>query len=92
MAGRQREKTPDPNTPEGMWAIHLEVLLRNQDIDELAEAIGKDRSMVFKWLRGDNVPKLHIWDKIAKSIGLKDWRALVPSDTFAAAHKRLYKK
>lgn len=82
--GRLREKEPDRTKPEGQLSLYLAHLLRARDKtpDDLAEAIGVQRSTVFNWLRGDSAPPVKLWAPIAKALGLKDWRALVPPQRF----------
>lgn len=84
MAGRKRSNQPDPTKPEGQCALYLQRLLKDKDIDQLAEQIGKNRSTIFNYLGGITTPSDSIRDKIAKALGLRDYRDLMPSDEFLA--------
>jgi hypothetical protein len=82
MAGRKRTINPDPRKPEGQCALYLQRLLKDKDVDVLAEQIGKNRSTIFNYLGGSTTPSDSIRDKIAKAIGLQDYRDLMPPDDF----------
>lgn len=84
MSPRPRAVEPDPTTPNGQWALHLRHLMGGKSADDLAAAIDRDRTSVFKWLRGDVIPPLEVWSQIAKTLQLSGWTALAPSDEFLA--------
>lgn len=86
--GRKREAEPDPTTPTGQWALWLAHLLEGKDVKAVTDAIGKDRSMMFKYLRGESCPHVSVWADIAKALGLPSWRSLVPPDDFVAGLKK----
>lgn len=84
MAGRKRSNQPDPKKPEGQCALYLQRLLKDRDIDQLAKQVGKDRSTIFNYLSGKTTPSDSVRDKIAKALGLADYRELMPPDEFLA--------
>lgn len=85
--GRKRTKEPDPTLPEGQCALYLRERMKQAgvDADQLAVRLEKDRSTVFKYLRGDVAISDSVRDQIAKSIGLTDYRDLMPTDEFLAS-------
>lgn len=84
--GRQREKQPNPKTPEGQFALYLAHLMerRSMDAAELAKESGISRATIFNWLREDGSPDVGQMGKLATAFGLKDWRKLCPPDGFLA--------
>lgn len=80
MSPRAPTQEPDPDTPTGQWAIHLRSLMESKGLtaDKLAGEINKSRAIVFQWLRGDSVPHLDAWPKIASALGLRHWQDLCP--------------
>lgn len=70
--------TGKPRTPRERFAARLRELVGNRPASFLADAIGVKPDTVLKWLRGDNTPDLDYWPDIAKALGLKDWRELLP--------------
>ena len=85
MAGRKREREPDPKTVEGQWALWLRTKLPSDfDPDAFATAIKKDRSTVFNYLAGVSVPPLSHWPKIAKVLNLAGWWELCPPGDFVS--------
>lgn len=82
MAGRKRSNQPDPTKPEGQCALYLQRLLKDKDVDQLAEKIGKNRSTIFNYLGGSTTPSDSVRDQIARAIGLQDYRDLMPPDEF----------
>ena len=83
MAGRKREREPDPSTPQGQWALWFRTKLpADFDADKFAETIGKDRSSVFNYLGGDSIPPVSHWPKIAKALRLPGWWSLCPTEEF----------
>lgn len=81
---RPREVQPNPKTAEGLFAIYLAHLIDKSGTTagELAESIDVNRSTVFAWLRGDSAPQIRLWPDIAKALKLKNWRALLPPESF----------
>jgi hypothetical protein len=88
MAGRRRTIEPNPHTPEGQWALYLAHLLDGKDLDQVAEAAGKNRSTLFRYLRGEFCPPIREWDALAKALNLKGWTALVPPAEFLTSLKK----
>ena len=88
--GRQRTREPDPNTPEGQCALYLRHLMteRDKDAKSLADEIGVGRTTVFNYLAGETTPSDTTRNAIAKSLGLRDYRDLMPTDAFLAGIKR----
>lgn len=67
-------------TPAGLFAVHLEKLMVRKKLtpDEFAERAGVSTDMVRKYLRGTNTPDIDRWPALARALGLKDARALLP--------------
>lgn len=88
--GRERTQEPDPTTPEGQWALYLCKLMDDRGIsaDALAESAEVARSLIFKYRRGETVPSIRVWGRFAAALGLSDWRALVPPDSFVKSLKK----
>jgi len=84
LSPRKRETLPNRKTADGLFALHLAHLMRRKDInaDNLAESIGVGRATVFGWLRGDSSPQVRLWPSIANALSLKDWRKIVPPESF----------
>ncbi len=80
MAAPQKH-VPDPQTPNGQWALWLRHLLEERDKtpDDLASGIGMSRALIYRWLAGKSVPAIAIWADIATFLTLDDWRALTPT-------------
>lgn len=83
--GRKHKREPDPSTPSGQVALYLRELLRGQDMDELAERIGISRATLFNYTAGYTQPGPDTLDKLAKSLGKQDYRAMMPTDEFLAS-------
>ena len=81
--GRKREGQPKENreTPSGKFGQRLEKLLARAGLTpvEFAERIDVTPDTVRKWLRGDNSPPLNDWKPIARILGVKDARELLPN-------------
>lgn len=46
---------------------------------KVARACKKDLSTVYRWIRGDAVPTVAMYERIAGALGIKDWRKLLPA-------------
>lgn len=94
LAGRKRKLEPNPRTPEGQCALYLRSLLDGKDYSEVAESIGVQRSTLFNYVAGTTTPSDSVRDRLAKALGYRDYRDLMPTDDFlksigqAAAKKR----
>ncbi len=80
---RPRKTPPDPTTPEGQVAIHLDHLIKSKGMTalDLAEELNVSRATVFNWLRGQGVGgSLAHWPKIAKVFRLGKWQNVAPSE------------
>lgn len=79
-----RKKKPIPKsvarTPAGMQAAHIERLLAaaKKTPQDLAHELGLDDEAVRKWITAKSSPPINRWPSIAKALGLKDWRDLIP--------------
>ena len=82
MAGRKREGQPKSvrGTPAGQFGQHLEQLMIRAGLTppELAERIGVTPDTVRKYLRGAVVPVIDKWPKIARTLGLKNAKEIIP--------------
>jgi len=81
---RPRETTPSKRTAEGLFALYLAHLIAESGVKsaDLAKATGISRDTLFAWLRADSSPQVRYWPKLAKALGLSDWRLLVPPPEF----------
>lgn len=77
---RPRSKEPNPRTPSGQWSLYLAHLMERRGFtaDSLAAELGRSRSIVFRWLRGDSIPPVDHWPLIAEALGLSNWTELTP--------------
>lgn len=77
--GRKRTTKPPKNLalPLRRFAEHLSTLV-GDSAPRVAEAVGVSSDSVRKWCRGDMVPNLEHWPKLATAVGLSDWRELLP--------------
>jgi hypothetical protein len=77
--GRKRTSTPSDDLPPTTrkFAEHLASLIGDDSI-RVAKAVGVSADAVRKWCRGDSLPHLEHWPRLAKAVGLKDWRELLP--------------
>lgn len=76
---RKRTSKPGRDLPLTLrkFAEHLSALV-GDDAVKVARAVGVSPDSVRKWCRGDMVPHLDHWPRLAKAVGLKDWRNLLP--------------
>lgn len=77
--GRKRTSKPSDDLPptSRRFAEHLSELVGGDAI-RVARAVGVSPDSVRKWCRGDMIPHLEHWPRLAKALGLKDWRHLLP--------------
>lgn len=66
------------DTPRRKFVHHLHDVVGRRTFQEIADVVGVSRITVSKWFSGDNLPDLNYWPKLAKALGLKDWRDLLP--------------
>ena len=82
MVGRKREGQPKNvrGTPAGKFGEHLEQLMIRAGLTppELAERIGVSADAVRKYLRGTYTPVIDKWPQLARALGLKNAKDLVP--------------
>lgn len=78
--GRKRTRKPakELSVIERKFATHLSGLVGDRSND-IAKAIGVSPDAVRKWCCGESVPSLDRWPALAKALGLKDLRELLPS-------------
>ncbi len=80
--GRKREGQPKSvrGTPAGKFGQRLEELMQEAGLTppELAERIGVTPDVVRKYIRGAVTPVIDRWPVIAKALGRKNARDLVP--------------
>lgn len=78
MPSKRTSKPVDDLTPaERKFVLHLAALVGDR-AGKVAEDVGVSHDAVLKWCRGSTLPKLQHWPKLAKALGLKDWRELLP--------------
>lgn len=82
--GRRRIKEPDPTTPSGQFALYLAHLCKDYDPAEVAERAGISRATLFNYFNAATSPDLDVLDRLAKALGMNDYRAMMPSDRFLA--------
>jgi hypothetical protein len=70
--------TGKPKTPREKFAARLRELAGSRPASEIATAMDLTPDTVLKWLRGDRTPDLDLWPDLAKVLGLKDPRDLLP--------------
>lgn len=79
--GRKRQPIPKEllKTPSGKFAVRLQGLMEAAGIDAktLGEKIGKSSDTVHVYLAARAVPHLDDWPKLAKALGLSDYRELI---------------
>ena len=77
--GRKRTRKPpkELSAVERAFANHLAKLVGDRSKD-VAGAVGVSHDAVLKWCAGDSLPTLDRWPKIAKALGLRDYRELLP--------------
>lgn len=78
MPSKRTSKPSKSLTPnERKFVVHLAALIGDNAV-KVANEVGVSHDAVLKWCRGDTLPKLDHWPKLAKAVGLKDWRDLLP--------------
>jgi transcriptional regulator with XRE-family HTH domain len=81
--GRKRQG-PLPSVPERnrQFACHLNRLLSEARLDpeELAALLGRTEVLVYKYLQGVHLPKLHDLPELAQALNLKSCRDLIPQE------------
>lgn len=70
--------TGKPKSPREKFAARLRELVGDKPASEIAKAMDLTPDTVLKWLRGDRTPDLDLWPDLAKVLGLKDPRDLLP--------------
>ena len=81
--GRKR-LGPSPSVPERnrQFARHLNRLLSNASLSpsELAALLGRTEVLIYKYLQGIHLPKLHDLPELAQALNLKSCRDLIPQE------------
>ena len=81
--GRKRQG-PSPWVPERnrQFARHLNRLLSDASLDlsQLAALLGRTEVLIYKYLQGVHLPRLHDLPEIAKALNLKSCRDLIPQE------------
>jgi predicted transcriptional regulator len=81
--GRKR-LGPAPWVPERnrQFARHLNQLLSDASLDPAAFAslLGRTEVLIYKYLQGVHLPKLHDLPEIARALNLKSCRDLIPKE------------
>jgi transcriptional regulator with XRE-family HTH domain len=81
--GRKRQG-PSPSVPERnrQFARHLNRLLGEASLDpaELAALLGRTEVLIYKYLQGVHLPKLHDLPELAQALKLKSCRDLIPQE------------
>jgi transcriptional regulator with XRE-family HTH domain len=81
--GRKRQG-PSPWVSERnrQFARHLNRLLCDASLDakELAALLGRTEVLVYKYLQGVHLPKLHDLPELAQALNLKSCRDLIPQE------------
>ena len=79
--GRKRQPIPKEllKTPSGKFAVRLQGLMEAAGLDakELGDKIGKSGDSVRLYLTARVVPHIDDWPKLAKAVGLSDYRELL---------------
>lgn len=78
MGKTRHVPTGKPKTPRERFAARLRELAGERPASAIAEAMGVTTDTVLKWLRGDRTPDLDLWPNLAKTLGVKDPRDLLP--------------
>lgn len=78
--GRKRTRPAfKRDTPRHRFVHHLhDITPDSVTFQMIADAIGVAKITVAKWYSGDNLPDLDYWPKLAKVLGLADYRDLLP--------------
>jgi hypothetical protein len=81
--GRKRQG-PSLSVPERnrQFARHLDRLLCDASLDpgELAALLGRTEVLIYKYLQGVHLPKLHDLPELAHALNLKSCRDLIPQE------------
>jgi hypothetical protein len=81
--GRKRQG-PSPSVSERnrQFALHLNQLLSDASLDpgELAARVGRTEVLIYKYLQGVHLPKLHDLPELAHALKLKSCRDLIPQE------------
>jgi len=81
--GRKRQG-PSPSVPERnrQFARHLNRLLSDASLEpgELAALLGRTEVLIYKYLQGVHLPKLHHLPDLARALSLKSCRDLIPQE------------
>jgi len=81
--GRKRQG-PSLSAPERnrQFARHLNRLLADASLDprELAAILGRTEVLIYKYLQGVHLPKLHDLPELAQALNLKSCRDLIPQE------------
>jgi transcriptional regulator with XRE-family HTH domain len=76
--GKKRTAPAKKSTaPHAQFAARLRTLAGDRTTIELGQAIGVDPNTVGKWLKGDRMPHIDQWPRIAKVLGLAHYSELV---------------
>jgi transcriptional regulator with XRE-family HTH domain len=64
------------------FALHLNRLLCDASLDpsELAALLGRTEVLVYKYLQGVHLPKLHVLPELARALKLKSCKDLIPTE------------
>jgi predicted transcriptional regulator len=64
------------------FALHLNRLLGEASLDpgELAKLLGRTEVLIYKYLQGVHLPKLHDLPDLARALKLKSCRDLIPQE------------
>lgn len=73
------ETQAEPSMRE-RFAENLRELAKDRQAHEIASRAGVTTDAVLKWLRGETLPDLDKWPALARAIGLKDYRKLLPKE------------
>lgn len=77
--GRKRIRPSfKPNTVRRKFAHRLHDLADGLTYADIAKVCGTSTETVSKWFAGENLPDLEYWPKLAKALGLSDYRELLP--------------
>ncbi len=81
--GRKRQG-PSLSVPERnrQFALDLNRLLCDASLDpsELAALLGRTEVLIYKYLQGVHLPKLHDLPELARALKLKSCRDLIPQE------------
>jgi hypothetical protein len=81
--GRKRQG-PSLSVPERnrQFALHLNRLLCDASLDpsELAALLSRTEVLIYKYLQGVHLPKLHDLPELARALKLKSCKDLIPQE------------